>query len=137
MIDVAKASGSVAPGVAQDVDDATQLLLPVLDGRLDEAVARYDRPRGAASARPARAAADLRPTPYDELDAIDEPDGTDDLDELDAIDEPDDVEIDLREHAGLAGGPDDRGGAGATGGNGEPRALESPLPEPVAWRSAP
>ena len=89
VIDAAKASGSVAPGVAQDVDDATQLLVPVLDGRLDEAVARYDRPRGAATARPARGGADLRSGPYDELDAID---GSEDLDELDEVDETDDTD---------------------------------------------
>jgi hypothetical protein len=160
VIDAAKASGSVAPGVAQDVDDATQLLVPVLDGRLDEAVARYDRPRGAATARPARGA-DLRSSPYDELEAID---GSEDLDELDEVDETDDiddigdigdVEIDLREHALAAEGVtasagDGATGDGATGESGEPidgdaatgdrsepRALESPLPEPVTWRSAP
>ena len=156
VIDAAKASGSVASGVAQDVDDATQLLVPVLDGRLDEAVARYDRPRGAATARPARGGADLRSSPYDELEAID---GSEDLDELDEVDETDevddigDVEIDLREHALAAEGVRrgrrrrlDRGerrtgepidGDAATGGRSGPRALESPLPEPVTWRSAP
>ena len=148
VIDAAKASGSVAPGVAQDVDDATQLLVPVLDGRLDEAVARYDRPRGAATARPARGGADLRSSPYDELEAID---GSEDLDELDEVDETDDTDERRRRRdrparARRARRPSgdgatgerrpDRRGRGA-GSRSEPRALESPLPEPVAWRSAP
>jgi hypothetical protein len=165
VIDVAKASGSVAPAVAQDVDDATQLLIPVLDGRLDEAAARYERSRGTAADRPGRAGVDVGSAPYNELDAIEV---TEDLDDAvedleDAVEAPpepgegsampaaegpddpaggpgdeveapgddvagsdDDLEIDLREGAPTV--------AGAERGT-EPRALESPVPESVAWRS--
>lgn len=130
VIDAAKASGSVTAAVAQDVDDAVQLLVPLLDGRLDDATARFDR----------RAP---EPGPYDELDAVDHLDEADELEPVEdapAADTPavdtedgDDFEIDLRERPAPTAEPADPGAPAAP----EPRAIESPPPEPVAWRSSP
>lgn len=74
VIDEARVSGSVAAGVAQDVDYATQLLVPVLDERFDLTTGRPTPP----------------PVDYD-LDPID-------LDDAEAPEaEEVEVEIDLRE----------------------------------------
>jgi hypothetical protein len=127
VIDAAKASGTVSPAAAQDVDDAVQLLVPVLDERLDEIARQFDqRPPGPA-------------VPYDQLDAADSTEHLESIDEVDELDAPmpipaaeigddpdDDIEIDLRERA-AATGPETAG---------EPRALNPSSPEPVAWRSS-
>jgi hypothetical protein len=79
VIDAAKASGSVSPAIAQDVDDAVQLLVPVLDERLEEIARQFDR-------RPPKAA-----VPYDELGAADSTEHLESLDEIAEVDEADEA----------------------------------------------
>jgi hypothetical protein len=134
VIDAAKASGTASPAVAQDVDDAVQLLVPVLHERLDEIALQFDRraPRPGA--------------PYDELRAADSTEHLEAIDEVPEPDvpepvepepepvepegstEPDDdgIEIDLREHAP----------APASEVAEEAPATTPPTGDPVTWRSS-
>jgi hypothetical protein len=140
VIDAARASGAVSTAIAQDVDDAVQLLVPVIDERLGHVAGQFER----RTPRPA--------PPYDDLDDFD---STDHLDALDEVEEPepavaaalevpeeDGVEIDLRDGApdvavtgNRADGPASSNATGTDAGA-EPRALTPPAPEPVAWRSS-
>jgi hypothetical protein len=112
VIDATRAAGSVAPTVAQDIDAAVQLLVPLLDVRADQASARFARqvsqpPFDAATLDAAEEPDDELDEPFeldDELDETDDHDGPvvfdDELDEpvvLDdepeANDEPDELVV--------------------------------------------
>ena len=136
VIDAARESGSVGTGVAQDVDYATQLLVPVLEERLRRTMRRpIPRPEfGAIGGPDGRAAA----APYDQAAA-----DAADADAAAEEEEDDGIEIDLRERADVDGTSEPASEPEpelAPEVPAEPQPESAPeaerAPEAVAWRPA-
>jgi hypothetical protein len=136
VIDAARESGSVGTGVAQDVDYATQLLVPVLEERLRRTMRRpIPRPEfGAIGAPDGRVAA----APYDQAAA--DAAGADAAAEEE---EDDGIDIDLRERADVDGASEPASEPEpelAPEVAAEPQPESAPeaerAPEAVAWRPA-